>query len=115
MHVRDIAACGDVFLMKGHDRVYLDLGPSWQGRYTDCHACRRRVWKERRIDLSHLGKSREICHVDGQADRVRKRRARRIADGRQILQASSRLLGRRLADQLAACRIERDLPGAEQQ
>src|SRR5205823_11822402 len=77
---------------------------------------RGRVGREEAgVDLVDLGEGRQVGHVDREAQRAMQRRARRLADGLQVLEAASRLCGWARAHELAAGGIQGYLPRAEQQ
>src|SRR5204862_4389176 len=71
--------------------------------------------EERGVNLVDRREGREVGHVDGYPQRPRQGGSGRLADCAEILQAAARLLCRRLADELAGGRVERDLTRAEEQ
>ena len=73
------------------------------------------AWKYCGVGLVDLGERAQIGHVDREPHGVVERRAGGGADGLEVVQAADGLLGGRLADQLAAVGIERDLARAEQE
>ncbi len=98
-----------------HDRVDLDLRPARQPRHADRDPRRGVGRKVLGAHLVHFGELPQVGHVDRDPHRLLERGAGRGAHRAQVLQAAARLLARAHSHQLAAHRVERDLPGAEQQ
>ena len=77
---------------------------------------RRKIAREKlAVNLVHAGEFREVGEEDGALHDVRKGQALVIEDALHVLQHAARLVLDVAGDELAVGRIERNLPGAEQQ
>src|ERR671916_625320 len=95
------------------DRVDLDLGPERKRGHADRGARGRVALEVRLVRLVDVGEHGDVGDVDAHPHRVRQRRARRLGDDRQVVEAAAGLVADVALDELARSRVDRRLPGAE--
>ena len=98
------------------DRVDLHVRALGQPGHGHGHPRGRALtFEELLVGLVHARKVAHVGQIDRAADGVGQRRAGRLAHGGQVLQATPRLALHVLLHELPRGRVERNLPGAEEQ